>query len=95
MWKLSSLPGLAFEDLASSPIAWQQLSNLGFAISPVKDIITRKGTTEWSVKQVEGLLQGKKIEGSKPGEIDLEYLNLPSVSSGFPPPPFFFVAHTA
>jgi len=84
MWKISTLPGLTFEDLASSPIAWQQLSNLAFAINPIKeDTSDADSTTEWSVRQVEGLLQGKKIDESKPGEINLECSNVPSVKAIF------------
>lgn len=80
-WKLSSLPGLAFEDLASQLIAWQGVTNLAFSVDRTERTSNEQGTTSnWSVSQVEALLRGKKIEGSKPRDVQLECSNVPPVN---------------
>ncbi|GAA5899344.1 Trs85p [Sporobolomyces salmoneus] len=88
LWRASSLASTSTED-DQRPIPWQQSSNLAFAIDRVEDGLERcKSSITWSVRQIEALLQGKKVEGSKPGQVELEFSTIPCqspVSLGSPP----------
>ncbi|GAA6061352.1 hypothetical protein JCM10212_004833 [Sporobolomyces blumeae] len=65
LWRLSPLPGVSFEDLTSSPIDWHQTSNLVFSLDHVEAGIAQVDQVgEWSVRQVKGLLEGRKPDGT-------------------------------
>lgn len=63
----------------STPIPWQQISNLALAIDRVEDGLKQcKESIAWSVGQVEGLLLGKKVDESKVGNVDLNFSTISS-----------------
>ncbi|GAA5923269.1 TRAPP III-specific subunit 85 family protein [Sporobolomyces koalae] len=72
LWKAAPLPGTSFETVYSSPIGWQQLSNLAFTLGKVDTaVVGATRSTNWTVGQVDNLLQGKKLDAVQPNDVDL------------------------
>ncbi|GAA5949848.1 hypothetical protein JCM3765_007713 [Sporobolomyces pararoseus] len=79
-WKVSSLLPTNTnekETFSSNPIRWQQISNLVLAIDKVENGLEQcKKSISWSVEQISGLLQGKKIEENQIGEVELNFTKI-------------------
>ncbi|GAA5861311.1 hypothetical protein JCM1840_005328 [Sporobolomyces johnsonii] len=65
-WRCALLEGSEFEEDVTAPLGWQQTGNFFLTVDAVDSEEGIEEGTEWSVKQVEGLLQGRKIEDSAP-----------------------------
>ncbi|GAA5969255.1 hypothetical protein JCM11641_007530 [Rhodosporidiobolus odoratus] len=81
-WSLSLAPGLSFEQEIASPLGWQQGSRFFLALDAVpREETERDEAVEFTVKKVEGLLQGREVGKDRPGEIGLNTSSVTSTSS--------------
>ncbi|GAA5918451.1 hypothetical protein JCM1841_003975 [Sporobolomyces salmonicolor] len=75
-WRCALLDGSEFEEDVAAPLGWQQTGNFFLTVNTVDSEERIDEGTEWAVKQVEGLLQGRKIEDSAPGPTSLHLSTL-------------------